>query len=104
MGEYLLDSLQELADFKIVGDIRGKGLMAGIELVTDKTSKTPLPEAQFAKVIGDITAQKVIVGSTMRSLPGYNNTLYLVPALVVTKGEIDKIVNAVKIALEQNSI
>ena len=39
MGTYLLDKLQDLTTLDIVGDIRGLGLFAGIELVRDKTSR-----------------------------------------------------------------
>ncbi|MCP4755334.1 MAG: aminotransferase class III-fold pyridoxal phosphate-dependent enzyme [Proteobacteria bacterium] len=103
VGEYLLDTLQELKDLPIVGDVRGKGLFAGIELVADKASKTPLDEAPFGQVMADITAQKVLVGATMRSLPGLNNTINLAPALVATKNDMDRIVGAIKKALEMNS-
>jgi 4-aminobutyrate aminotransferase-like enzyme len=43
LGNYLLKGLEQLRnDFEIVGDVRGKGLMIGMEMVTDKSSKNPL--------------------------------------------------------------
>ena len=47
VGTALLKGLGELRDeFASVGDVRGKGLMIGVEMVTDKESKTPLPPDQ----------------------------------------------------------
>ena len=103
VGDYLMDSLRELKEFPIVGDIRGVGLFAGIELVIDQKSKTPMDEQSFGKVLSDITAQNVLVGATMRSLPGLNNTINLAPALIVTKAEINRIVGAIKTAIEKNT-
>jgi 4-aminobutyrate aminotransferase len=46
MGQYLLEGLRALMDkHKIIGDMRGKGLMIGIELVKDRATKEPHPEA-----------------------------------------------------------
>ena len=44
MGDYLYDELQRLRDHEIVGDVRGGlGLLAAVELVQDRESKTPFP-------------------------------------------------------------
>jgi 4-aminobutyrate aminotransferase len=46
MGRYLLEGLRALMDkHVIIGDVRGKGLMIGIELVKDRATKEPHPEA-----------------------------------------------------------
>jgi alanine-glyoxylate transaminase/(R)-3-amino-2-methylpropionate-pyruvate transaminase len=46
-----LKGLEELRnDFEIVGDVRGKGLMIGIEMVTDKKTKTPLPADKMVDI------------------------------------------------------
>jgi hypothetical protein len=42
VGAHLINRLKELQDkYEIIGDVRGRGLMVGVELVTDRTSKTP---------------------------------------------------------------
>lgn len=51
VGTHILHKLAELRDkFEIVGDVRGKGLMIGVEMVEDKQSKCPLP----TQVVADI--------------------------------------------------
>jgi 4-aminobutyrate aminotransferase-like enzyme len=46
-----LKGLEELRnDFEIVGDVRGKGLMIGIEMVTDKKTKKPLPADKMVDI------------------------------------------------------
>ena len=42
MGAYLLDGLRTLMKHPIVGDVRGKGLLIGVELVKDRTTKEPV--------------------------------------------------------------
>ncbi len=102
MGEYLNDQLQELKGLDLVGDIRGAGLFAGIELVEDKQTKQAVDEGRFGKIMAAIAAEGVLVGATMRSLPGLNNTINLAPALVATKNELDRIVDALKKGIENN--
>ena len=47
----MLKGLEQLrTDFEIVGDVRGKGLMIGVEMVTDKSSKNPLPADKMADI------------------------------------------------------
>lgn len=102
MGRYLLDSLQEqLSSHPMVGDIRGRGLFAGIELVLDKISKAPVSEQVIGKVAADTAAQGVIVGKTNRSIPNGNNIINLAPAFVVTQDQIDRIVLSLRNSLEK---
>jgi len=46
MGDWLLAKLKPLENLPIVGEIRGKGLLIGIEFVADKTTRTPFAPAQ----------------------------------------------------------
>jgi taurine-pyruvate aminotransferase len=50
-------------------------------------------------VVADCMAQGVIIGVTNRSLPGFNNTLCLSPALIATPDDIDQITDAIDGAL-----
>jgi taurine-pyruvate aminotransferase len=100
MGAYLLNNLHALMDkHAVIGDVRGQGLFAGAELVTDRSTKDPLNEKQVGAIVADCMAQGVIIGATNRSVPGFNNTLLFAPALIATKDDIDQITGAVDHAL-----
>ena len=99
-GNYMLDRLGELADkHDVIGQVRGKGLFLGAELVQDRESRAPVDEKQAQAVVADCMQQGVIIGVTNRSLPGKNNTLCFSPALIAQKDDIDHIVDAVDGAL-----
>ncbi|MDR9427706.1 aspartate aminotransferase family protein [Salibaculum sp.] len=100
MGDYMLDQLRALAErHAVIGEVRGKGLFLGAELVADRDSRDPVDERQAAQVVGACNAQGVIIGVTNRSIPGRNNTLCFSPALIATRDDIDRIVAATDAAL-----
>ena len=100
MGDRVVANLSALMDkHKVIGDVRGKGLFCGAELVADRTTKEPMDEKKVAAVVADCNAQGVIIGMTNRSLPGLNNTLCLSPALIATADDIDQITGAIDRAL-----
>ncbi|MDJ0994374.1 MAG: aminotransferase class III-fold pyridoxal phosphate-dependent enzyme [Dinoroseobacter sp.] len=100
MGARLIGNLEALADkHAIVGDVRGKGLFCGVELVADRTTREPAPEKMVQAVVADCMAQGFIIGATNRSIPGFNNTLCLSPALIATADDIDAITDSVDQAL-----
>ncbi len=100
MGERLMANLNALKDrHAVVGDVRGKGLFCGAELVADRASKEPANEKKVQAVVADCMAQGVIIGATNRSVPGFNNTLCFSPALIATADDIDQITDAVDGAL-----
>lgn len=102
MGAYMLDQMRGLMDrHEVIGDVRGKGLFLGAELVSDRDAKTPAAEAAVQAVVADCGRQGVIIGATNRSVPGRNNTLCFSPALIATKDHIDEIVSAVDSALSR---
>ena len=94
MGEYLQQGLQELLSYSNVGDVRGRGLLQGIEFVVDKASKKPLEEEKVIAVCGAMAKRGVLVGRTNRSFVGRNNVVNLAPAYIVTKEQIDTILKA----------
>jgi taurine-pyruvate aminotransferase len=100
MGERMMANLKALAEkHAVIGDVRGKGLFLGAELVKDRETKEPVSEAEVGAVVADCGAQGVIIGATNRSLPGRNNTLCFSPALIATEQDIDRICEAVDNAL-----
>ncbi len=100
MGDYLYERLCGLAaKYPMIGDVRGKGLFQGVELVIDRETREPVHESVTAAVAADCMAHGVIIGRTNRSFERHNNTLCLSPALIVSKSEIDEIVDAIDGAL-----
>ncbi|MCO5134339.1 MAG: aminotransferase class III-fold pyridoxal phosphate-dependent enzyme [Phyllobacteriaceae bacterium] len=101
MGDYLFGRLEALQEkHAVIGQVRGKGLFAGIELVKDRQTKEPVEEAFAQQVVANCLADDaVIIGVTNRSVPGFNNTLTLSPALIAKKADIDAIVDAIDRAL-----
>ena len=102
MGARMMDNLADLMEkHKVIGDVRGKGLFCGAELVADRATKEPVAEKQVQQVVAECGAMGVIIGATNRSLPGLNNTLCFSPALISTADDIDLITETVDKALSK---
>ncbi|PKM82891.1 MAG: aspartate aminotransferase family protein [Firmicutes bacterium HGW-Firmicutes-14] len=99
MGRLLLEGLKELESHPMVGEVRGIGLFAGIEIVEDKQTKAPANESLMAKIVGDVKAQGVIIGRMNRSVPGLNNVVTMAPPLIITAAEVERIVKSIGSAL-----
>ncbi|ERL97924.1 adenosylmethionine-8-amino-7-oxononanoate aminotransferase [Rhodobacteraceae bacterium HIMB11] len=96
MGERMIDNLNALSEkHAVIGQVRGKGLFCGAELVADRATKDPAEEKLVQAVVADCAAHGVLIGATNRSIPGYNNTLCFSPALIATPDDIDEITEAV---------
>ncbi|MGR3647556.1 MAG: aminotransferase family protein [Shimia sp.] len=100
MGARMMDNLNALMEkHDVIGDVRGKGLFIGCELVKDRQTKEPVDEADIGAVVADCGAQGVIIGAANRSVPGRNNVIAFSPALIVTAADTDAITTAVDNAL-----
>ena len=95
-GARLMAGLEGLRDHPLVGDVRGRGMLAAVELVTDKAAKTPLPaSAQPATRLFDRAwEQGLIVRSFAQGIFGY------APPLCCTDDEIDGIVERTRRVLD----
>lgn len=101
LGEYLKQSLAtSLRDHQFVGDVRGKGLLVGIELVKDKESKEPLEVEYVNKVIANCKQKGLIIGKNGATVAGYNNVLTLAPPLSITNEDLDFIIETVSEAIK----
>jgi len=79
---------QEISDIDIVGDIRHKGMLMGIELVTSKKKKTPIhPKKSINKIFFEEGKKQ---GIYLRTL---GNILMLVPPLAISEKELELLVN-----------
>ena len=102
MGEYLLAGLHALKDkHPVIGDVRGKGLFAGLELVQDRITKAPVDESVAIAIAGACKQMGVLIGRTNRSFEGFNNILNFSPALTATAEQIDQILTTLDKAISQ---
>jgi adenosylmethionine-8-amino-7-oxononanoate aminotransferase len=96
-GARLMAGLRSLRDHPLVGEVRGRGMLAAIELVVDKERKTPLPaSAEPARRIFDRAWSN---GLVIRAFP--TGVLGYAPPLCCTDAEIDAIVERTARTLEQ---
>lgn len=101
VGEYLLAKLSLLKEqLPIVGDVRGKGLLIGIELVADQATREPLTESLVAEVVGNCMQRGVIIGRTNRSFARFNNTLCISPPLTLSLEQADVIIETITAAIK----
>lgn len=99
-GERLLNELKnKLQDHPYVGDVRGKGLLIGIELVTDKDTKEPLDVSLVNKAIGICKENGLIIGKNGTTVAGYNNVLTLSPPLNIEDDDLSFLINTLTDAL-----
>lgn len=99
MGNYLLHHLSTLAnEFHFIGDVRGKGLLVGMEFVYDKLEKTPIKLANF--VIKAAMEAGLLVYPSSAGEEGITGDAILIsPPLVITKEEVDELVTRLRKAL-----
>lgn len=73
VGARLMRSLEALRDHRLVGEVRGRGMLAAIEMVVDMAAKTPLPlSAQAATLVFDIAWDHgLIIRSFAQGVLGY---------------------------------
>lgn len=96
-GTYFLKELAKLRDeFEIVGDVRGIGLMIGVELVTDKASRAPLPAEQTNAIWEEMKDMGVLVGKG----GVYGTVLRIKPPMCITKEDVEFGVQVFRKALQ----
>jgi len=92
LGKRLLEGLKKLEEFSFVGDVRGLGLVYGVEIVSDKNTKA-------ADVATTMKIFKAAEAHGLRSRP-LGNTLAFSPPLSITEDEVDEIVKRLGAAMD----
>ena len=83
---------------KCIGDVRGKGLMIGVEMVNDKDSRTPLAAEKMTNVWEDCKEMGLLLGKG-----GINGNIFRIkPPMCITKEDADFALSVFKLALEKN--
>ena len=94
VGARLLEKLKGLSEHRgQIGDIRGRGLMIGIELVEDRTTKAPISDKATFDIVLDLATLGLVVYYR-------RNILGLLPPLIIDEGIADDIVDAMDKALD----
>ena len=102
LGEYILGQLRKsVGDHPWVGNIRGKGLLIGVELVSDRETKEPLEDAKVGGMVAHCLQNGVIIGRNGNTVPGRCNVLIMAPPLVIQPTDADRMVDALRSALNQ---
>lgn len=100
MGTYLRNQLEQLQQrYEVIGDIRGEGLLLGVELVQDRSSKLPHHE------LGKHTTQKCFemgLSMNIRRRPERGSVWRIAPPLTVTHNEIDRAIAILDQALQES--
>jgi len=95
-GAHMQRHLRELAHHPLVGDVRGVGLIGGIELVADKQAKTPL--GSVGNLGGQAAAAFLKNGLISRNI---GDTLAFCPPMIITPAQIDDMMAIVKKSLDE---
>jgi 4-aminobutyrate aminotransferase len=94
VGAYFMEKLRALAaNHPIVGEVRGKGLMIGMELVTDRTSKSP------AKTVCNALITQAYRNGLMLLSCG-QSTVRFMPPLLIAKADVDEALGILQQSLE----
>lgn len=104
MGEVLMKRLEPLRDHPMVGDIRGLGLFAGIEIVQDRATRKPFPaEAKMAeRLITACRRRGVALYSGGGMADGVNGDHVMIsPPFIVSEEQINEIASVIAASLDQ---
>lgn len=94
VGAYMLERLQAMQQrFDVIGDVRGKGLMIGVEFITDRDTHTPSPDLRD-RVVDEAFKRGVLL------LGAGKNVLRFMPALTLTREEADVALDVVEESLQ----
>lgn len=97
MGNYILAGLEKLRQkHNLIGDVRGKGLMLGIELVKDRATKEPA-KAECAQVLEHCKDLGLLVGKGGL----FGQTIRIAPPMCLTQADADFLLEALDVALSR---
>ncbi|KAK2722480.1 alanine--glyoxylate aminotransferase 2, mitochondrial-like [Artemia franciscana] len=100
VGTYFLKKLEGLRNEfpNLIGDVRGKGLMIGMELVSDRNSRTPLGAQEFVNIWETCKDMGVLLGKG----GFFGNVFRIKPPMCITKEDVDFATDVIRTAIKQN--
>jgi 4-aminobutyrate aminotransferase len=95
VGEYFMERLRELqARHEVIGEVRGKGLMIGLELVTDRSTKEP------ARKLCDAVLHRAFHNGLILLSCGAS-TVRFMPPLMITRDDVDEAMSILEASLQE---
>lgn len=95
VGAHMLSRLRALASHELVGEVRGVGLIAALELVGDKAAKAPWGSVgKLGGLVNGLLQQHGVISRNM------GDALAFCPPLIITEAQVDTMVDAVSVALD----
>jgi 4-aminobutyrate aminotransferase len=87
LGQEITTKLEEESKkIEIIGEVRGRGLFIGVELVKNRETREPLPAETMGKIMAGLLSQGIIVLPCGR----YHNVVRFMPSLIITKEYLEK--------------
>jgi len=104
LGAALLGRLQDaLGGHPLVGDVRGRGLLIGIELVADQATRAPAERAVSAGIVAAAQQRGLLVGRNVDTAAGLDNVVALAPPLSMTDADADHVVDVLSAVFAEQS-
>jgi 4-aminobutyrate--pyruvate transaminase len=96
VGAHMQKRLGQLADHPLVGEVRGVGLIAAVEVVTDKAAKKALdPVGKLGAMVAGLLQENGVIGRAM------GDALAFCPPMIITEREVDTLVDAFQASLDE---
>ncbi|MGE6631629.1 aspartate aminotransferase family protein [Bacillus sp. NPDC077027] len=104
-GRYLMKALENIqTNSLMIGDVRGRGLLIGVEFVADRFTKTPFPEhAGITELVVDTAKQNgLLVYPANAGEQGVGGAAIIIaPPLSITQNEIDELIDVFQVTMNQ---
>lgn len=94
-GQYMQDRLSELADHTLVGEVRGKALIAAVELVAPEGRAEEFPPAALGGRLNGILSTNGLISRNM------GDAMAFCPPMIITRDEVDEMVSIIANGLDQ---
>ncbi len=94
VGAYLQERLLALLEHPLVGEVRGKGLLAAAELVAEKAARKPFPDGRAGAIMVRCCEEQ---GLLVRAVAG--NSIAFCPPLIISREQVDEMIDKFECAL-----
>ena len=99
VGAHMQKRLRALADHPLVGEVRGVGLVAAVELVTDKAAKTALdPAGRLGGLVATLLQEEGVISRAM------GEAIAFCPPMIIEEGEVDHMVDVFARVLDRAAV